>query len=273
MTGMKKPAFPTASWIVQAAMAAAFLVGVTGAARAQAVINQDDGGLVQWTIGMNGVSLAPGVSAVNLSGLGYATGNGSWSNGYGVSVSESTPWAGGVFAGPLDTPNGSTGSVPFFFADSSNETSSGTAAITLSQKEYFGALVDSFPNSVNTLSFYNGSTLVDTINVSALGTYFASSAEVPGYQDYASYLSVDFLGGVSYNKVVINESGGSSSYVNGVLLGEITTSTSPVSLTSLTSDQAPSPTPLPALGGTSMGLLAMAGYAFRALRRGKLRAA
>jgi hypothetical protein len=51
-------------------MAAAFLVGVTGAARAQAVINQDDGGLVQWTIGLNGVSVAPGVSAVNLSGLG-----------------------------------------------------------------------------------------------------------------------------------------------------------------------------------------------------------
>jgi hypothetical protein len=69
MTGMKKPAFPTASLIVQAAMAAAFLVGVTGAAMAQAVI-KDDGGLVQWTIGMNGVSSAPGVSAVNLSGLG-----------------------------------------------------------------------------------------------------------------------------------------------------------------------------------------------------------
>ena len=80
MTGMRKPAFPTASLIVQAAMAAAFLVGVTGAARAQAVINQDDGGLVQWTIGMNGVSSAPGVSAVNLSGLDL----GSTSNTYGV---------------------------------------------------------------------------------------------------------------------------------------------------------------------------------------------
>ena len=68
-----KPAFPTASLIVQAAMAAAFLVGVTGAARAQAVIT-DDGGLVEWTVGMNGVSSAPGVSPVNLSGLGVPVG-------------------------------------------------------------------------------------------------------------------------------------------------------------------------------------------------------
>ena len=65
MTGMTKPTFPTASLIVQAAMAAAFLVGVTGVARAQAVI-KDDGGLVQWTIGLSGTSAASGVSAVNL---------------------------------------------------------------------------------------------------------------------------------------------------------------------------------------------------------------
>ena len=268
MTGMRKPAFPTASLIVQAAMAAAFLVGVTGAARAQAVINQDDGGLVQWTIGMNGVSSAPGVSAVNLSGLDL----GSTSNTYGVSVSSSAPWASGVYYQAMDTPSG-TYTGPFVFADSYNgifppgtptPAATGTATLTLPfASGYFGALVDSYASSVNTLAFYSGATLVDSINVSSLGTYIPAS--VNGGTSYSSYVNVDFLGGLTYNKVVITESGGTAYNNNSILIAKITTSSSPVSLTSLTSGQAPSPTPLPALGGTAMGLLALVGGALRSL--------
>jgi len=272
-----KPASPTASLIVQAAMAAAFLVGVTGAAMAQAVIHQDDGGLVQWTIGMNGVSSAPGVSPVNLSGLRFFAGggSGSWSNSYGVAVSASAPWAGGVYHGSLDTPSGSYYTPLFLFANSYNGTSppgtptpaaTGTATLTLpSASGYFGALVDSYTSSLNTLAFYNGATLVESINITGLGTY--TPASINGGTDYASYLNVDFLGGVTYNKVVITESGGTVGHGNEIDLAQISTSASAVSLTSLTSGQAPSPTPLPALGGTAMGLLVIAGGALRGLVR------
>jgi len=267
MTARTKPAFPTASLIVQAAMAAAFLVGVTGAARAQAVINQDDGGLVQWTIGLNGVSVAPGVSAVNLSGLGLSSGSGSWSNAYGVSVSTNAPWYGGVYPTTLDTPTGTYAGIQVFVSSTNAPGTTGTTTMTLSSSRgYFGALLDSQADSVNTLAFYNGATLVDSINITGFGTYIANS--VNGAPDYASYLNVDFLGGVTYNKVVITETGGTAGYSNGIALTEISTSSSAVSLTSLTSDQAPSPTPLPALGGTVMGLLALAGGALRRLARG-----
>jgi hypothetical protein len=274
MTGMKKPAFPPVSLIVQAAMAAVFLVGVTGAARAQAVINQDDGGLVQWTIGMNGVSSAPGVSAVNLSGLGFTGGSGSWSNG-SVSVSTSGPWTGGVISSARDTPSGIYNG-PSLFVDSDNiggggtatPAATGTATLTLSSASgYFGALVNSMTSSVNTLAFYNGTTLVDSINITDLGTYIPHSI-IGGAPDYASYLNIDFLGGVTYGKVVLTESGGTANQGNAIALAEIATLSSPVSLSSLTSDQAPSPTPLPALGGTAMGLLALAGGALRCLTRG-----
>jgi hypothetical protein len=260
--------------MVQAAMAAAFLVGVTGAARAQAVIS-DDGGFVEWTIGMNGVSVAPGVSAVNLSGLGFFAGggSGSWSNSYGVSVSASAAWSGGVYGTTLDSPTGTyTGTQ--FFASGDNGIdggyaqpgSTGTAMMTLSsERGYFGALLDSQADSVNTLAFYNGATLVDSINITGLGTYIPNS--INGAPDYASYLNVDFLGGVTYNKVVITESGGTVGHDNEISLAQISTSASAVSLTSLTSGQAPSPTPLPALGGTAMGLLVIAGGALRGLVR------
>jgi hypothetical protein len=179
MTGMTKPAFPIASLIVQAAMAAAFLVGVTGAARAQAVINQDDGGLVQWTIGLNGVSVAPGVSRVNLNGLGYfccGSGSSSWSNG-SVSVSGSAPYAAGAPPEYLDTPGG--GRYPYgltVLANSYGNPGMGTATLTLpSASGYFGALVNSATNSLNTLAFYSGTTLVDSINITSIGTYIPAS--------------------------------------------------------------------------------------------------
>ena len=263
MTGMTKPAFPIASLIVQAAMAAAFLVGVTGAARAQAVINQDDGGLVQWTIGLNGVSVAPGVSRVNLNGLGYfccGSGSSSWSNG-SVSVSGSAPYAAGAPPEYLDTPGG--GRYPYgltVLANSYGNPGMGTATLTLpSASGYFGALVNSATNSLNTLAFYSGTTLVDSINITSLGTYIPAS--VNGGTDYASYLNVDFLGGVTYNKVVITESGGTTGHDDWIVLGDIASSSSPVSLASLNG------APLPALGGTAMGLLALAGGALRGMFR------
>ena len=268
-----KPAVMTASRIVQATMAAAFLVGVTGAASAQAVI-KDDGGLVQWTIGMNGVSSASGVSAVNLSGLNYFWGPGSASNG---SVSEvvSSPWTGGVRSVPLDLPSSGSTSGPAFFVDSYGESGkTGTATLTLpAAQTYFGALINSETNTTNTVSFYNDSALVDCINVTDLGTFFPSA--VLGGSDYASYLNVDFLGSTSFNKVVITETGGTTTGYNGIILADISTSSAAVSLTSLTSNVGPTldATPLPAFGGTSFGLLALAGAAFRGLWRGKLRTA
>lgn len=86
-------------------------------------------------------------------------------------------------------------------------------------------------------------------------------ASVNGGTDYASYLNVDFLGGVTYNKVVITESGGTTGHDDWIVLGDIASSSSPVSLASLNG------APLPALGGTAMGLLALAGGALRGMFR------
>jgi len=283
MVGMKKSAFPTASLIVQAYMAAAFLVGVTGAARAQAVINQDDGGLVEWTIGMNGVSVAPGVSAVDLSRFGSGNGNLAWSNTSGVSLGVSAPNNGGAGTGHLDTPSQASWTGSYFFINSDNNVggpgtwnyaATGTATLTLpAAQQYFGALLDSFTGSVNALAFYNGSVLVDTINVTGLGAFIPTS--VIGGTDYASYLNVDFLGGASYTKVVLTESGGTANHANQIVLGGPSMSAAAVSLTSLTSGVAPTfdPTPLPALGGSAMGLLALAGIALPGIARRRRRTA
>jgi hypothetical protein len=133
---------------------------------------------------------------------------------------------------------------------------------TYASSGFFGALINSYVNSaVNTLSFYNGSTLLDTINLSGLGAYIPNG----GSPLYSAYLNVDFLGRAGYTSVVFTGTGGAVFDGNGIYAGLISTSLSPVSLTSLTSGQAPSPTPLPALGGTAMGLLALVGGALRSL--------
>jgi len=274
MTGMNKPAFPTASLIVQAAMAAAFLVGLTGAARAQAVIHQDDGGLVQWTIGMNGVSSAPGVSAVNLPQLDTTFGSQSWvTSAGGVTITQSMPASSATYVGGslVYTPV-SAKSTPVVNLYATGAGQVGTVTVTLPvAQEFFGALFNSFVSpAVNTISFYNGSTLLDMINVTSLGTYIpnATNNQYPWYPAYAAYLNVDFLGGASYTSVAFTETGGYGGGNNGFNTGLISASPAPVSLTSLTSgDAPPGPAPLPALGGTGMGLLVLAGGALRRLVR------
>jgi hypothetical protein len=150
----------------------------------------------------------------------------------------------------------------------------GTATLALpAAQQYFGALVESYTSSENTLTFYNGSTLVDAIDITSLGTFIQTS--VNSGSAYSSYLNVDFLGGASYTKVVLTETGGTANHANQILLGVPVTSATPASLTNPYSGVAPTfdPTPLPALGGSAMGLLALAGIALPGIARRRRRAA
>ena len=171
MTVRTKPAFPTVSLIVQAAMAAVFLVGVTGAATAQAVIS-DDGGLVEWTIAMDGVSTAPVVSAVPITGLNnvFPAYNNTWTNGSGVTLHVAASGWGGTAIGAyhLTTPAGGMTDGNIVAVTSAGYMgSTDTATLTLpAAQQYFGAMVNAFAGSYDTLSFYNGSALCRaTINV------------------------------------------------------------------------------------------------------------
>jgi len=112
--------------------------------------------------------------------------------------------------------------------------------------------------------------LVDTINLN-IGTYIPyANDSMFGGAAYASYLNVDFLGGQSYTSVVatavvISPSQSSYNHDSAILLGEISSSSTPVPLGSGSA-------PLPALGGTAMGLLALAGCALRGMIRRRPRA-
>jgi hypothetical protein len=260
-----------------------------------ASVIQDAGGFVQWTDAMSGVSTAPGVSAVDLSGLGYVSADdawnsasGSWSNAGGVALTASTANWIRSYAGEqtslIGVPSWSSGiSVPLIFAESRYQQFDvpATATLTLpSQRGYFGAIVDTVESSTDIISFYNNGTLVDAINVTGIGIPHSHGIS-PG-NDYSFYLNVDFLGGVTYNQVEISETGGGTCgsgnpghwCLNLIEAGMIATSATPVSLTSLTSNDAPaSPTPLPVLGGTAMGLLAIAGFALRGIAFGRRRTA
>jgi hypothetical protein len=256
-----------------------------------ASVIQDAGGFVQWTDTMSGVSTATGVSAVDLSGLGYVSNgrSGSWSNASGVSLTASTAdWLysyAGEQTALIGVPSSDYGvTVPQIFAASRYSQPQGagaTATLTLpSQRGYFGAIVDTVESSTDIISFYNNGTLVDAINVTGIGIPHSHGIS-PG-NDYSFYLNVDFLGGVTYNQVEISETGGGTCSsgnpghwcMNTIEVGAITTSASPVSMTDLSSNGAPaSPTPLPALGGTAMGLLAIAGFALRAMTGGRRRTA
>jgi hypothetical protein len=157
-----------------------------------------------------------------------------------------------------------------------------SASLILPQAQsYFGGLVNTFASAPepDKVSFYDGSTLLAAITTNNVGP------EVSGnpWPWYSTYLNVDFLNGVTYNRVVLSTSSPTWNAGNLITLTGIETGSSPMSyvlptalasnstVASLTSttDYTPAGAPLPVLGGSPFGALAFLGVAGRWLLRRK----
>lgn len=263
-----------------------------------AEVRYTQSGQVAWTTDLAGVSTATGTGAVNLSGFGdfwngtasAAPRTASWSNG-SATLEVTALNAGGAGIGPINLPSDASAWTSVIYAQaascsggtcaSANPAATSSATLTLSAtQKYFGGLFNVYPSGTATVSFYNGATLVDTVALNGLGT---KTSDGYGMSPQAFYLNVDFLGASQgFNRIVVSETGGTAGHQNGFRLSELKVGQSAVSLTSLTSGQAPptgspagtnpgqpSGAPAPVLGATpvggmvGLGLLGMLGLACR----------
>jgi hypothetical protein len=243
------------------AVLAASLLAAPGPAKAQTVnyIGAD----LAYTVNGSGTSTASGTSALNTALVGVtSTGNlntvrngiGNYPEDYGLTS-------------PGGTAYGVTGTQALGFevgnpnANRAEQWGVTSATFTLPTAEsYFGALINTWNTDTTSIAFYNGSTLLGSINTTGIGTVGASIG-TEWWSTTAGksfYLNVDFLGGVTYNEVVLTEN------YDSIYTGAPVVSAAPVSLTDMTSDSAPGPVPLPALAGTIPGMLiALGGTARR----------
>lgn len=129
-----------------------------------------------------------------------------------------------------------------------------------SQQEYFGMLWGSI-DSGNTLSCYNGNTLVETltgaqINANANGNQLAAGSDI---------VNVDFNNGLSYNKVV------ATTPTPAFEFNTVAFAATPIAITAAAIAAAgnqgqsqviqANPAPLPALGATPLGFAMLIGAA------------
>jgi hypothetical protein len=161
-----------------------------------------------------------------------------------------------------------------------------SSSLTLPQAQsYFGGIVDIMPdiNNPTLVSFYSGSALMASISYSWPNAGTAVHNTTDGNTWYASYLNVDFLYGVTYNKVVLSDSASCSFCMAAATLSAIETGSFPVSyvlqtnlapnstVASLnsTTTYTPAGAPLPVLGGSPLAALAILGVVGRGLLRRK----
>jgi len=265
------------------AIAAVALLGTAATHPASAQSVQWIGPNLAYSLDSPGLSTQSGVSAGSFAPAGYS-GSGGQMVGFdltGLSYNMvytgdtvchyglcETDWWSAQYAQNFDTyssvtPAGQSSAVynPGFFVNgkmnglAASQTASET--FTTASSSYFGAMVNTWNSGSTSFSFYDGSTLLGTIDTTGAGTretvhsdaWSEQNGVTPTADGRAFYLNVDFLNGESFNRLVISES------QDFVLTGSPVVSASPVTTFGAGPLEFTDPAPIPVLAGTIPGML------------------